>query len=98
MCVGPMLIVDFIFATYIKMQKSRNSPSQVVDVDKLNVCRGETPRSLLSVDMDDNTVTTSDGQPIKLGKALIADQSVRSPAGQPDDQLPTTVVPTIGHR
>ena len=55
MYVGPMLIVDVISATNVKIQKSRNSPSQVVRVDKLKVCRGETPKSWPLGDMDDNS-------------------------------------------
>ena len=63
MYVGSMLIVDVISATNVKIQKSRNSPSQVVHVDKLKVCRGETPTFWLLVDMDDNTATASEDDP-----------------------------------
>ena len=63
MYVGPMLIVDVISATNVKIQKSRNSPSQVVHVHKMKVCRGETPASWLLVDMDDNTATASEDEP-----------------------------------
>ena len=55
MYVGSMLIVNVISATNVKIQKSRNSPSQVVRVDKLKVCRGETPKSWPLGDMDDNS-------------------------------------------
>ena len=48
MYVGPMLIVDIVSAANVKIQKSRNS--QVVHVNKLKVCRGETPTSWLFVD------------------------------------------------
>ena len=56
MYVGTMLIV--ISATNVKIQKSRNSPSQVV-----HVCRGETQKSWQLVDMDDNTATASEDEP-----------------------------------
>ena len=53
---------------YVKIQKSRNSPSHVIHVDKLNVSPGETPKSWLAVDMDDDTVVAfkderDDGKP-----------------------------------
>ena len=63
MYVGPMLTVDIISATNVKIQKSRNSPSQVVHMDKLKVCRGETPTSWLLIDMDDNTARASEDAP-----------------------------------
>ena len=68
MYVGPMLIVDVISATNVKLQKSCSSPSQVVYVDKLKVCRGETPKSWLPVDMDENPATASEDEP-KDGKS-----------------------------
>ena len=40
--VGPMLIVDIVSTTNVKIQKSRNSRSQVVHVDKLKVFRETT--------------------------------------------------------
>ena len=54
MYVCPMLIVDVISATNVKVQKSRKSLSQVVHVDKLKVCRGETQKAWLMVDVDDD--------------------------------------------
>ena len=48
--VGPMLIVDIVSITNVKIQRSRNCQSQVVRVDKLKVCRGETLRSWLFID------------------------------------------------
>ena len=50
MYVGLMLIVDNVFATNVKIHKSRNGQSQVVHVDKLKVCRWETPSSWLFID------------------------------------------------
>ena len=50
MYVGPKLIVDIVSATNVKIQKSRNSQSQVVHVDKLKVCRWEAPTSRLFID------------------------------------------------
>ena len=50
MYVGPMLIVDIVSATNVKIQKSRNSQSQAVHVNKLKVCRMKTPRSWLFID------------------------------------------------
>ena len=58
MYVDLMPIVDVISATNVKIQKSLNSPSQVVHVDKMNVCRGKTSRSWLLVDVD-HAVTAS---------------------------------------
>ena len=63
MYVGPMLIVDVISAINVKIQKSRNSPCHVVHVDKRKICRAETPKSWLPVDMDDNTATASEDEP-----------------------------------
>ena len=45
MYVGPMIIVDMVSPTNLKIQNSRKSQSQMVHVDKLKVCRGETPPS-----------------------------------------------------
>ena len=102
MYVGPMLIVDVIFATNVKIQKSCNSPSQVVHVDKLKGCQGETPASWLPVDMDDNTATASvdepedgeiqddgvvDDQSNELDVALVVDESAEPTNGQTDDQI-----------
>ena len=39
MYVGTLLIVGIVFTTNVRIQKIRNSPSQVVDVDKFKVCR-----------------------------------------------------------
>ena len=38
MYVGPMLIVDAITATNVKIAKLHNSSSQVVHVDTLKIC------------------------------------------------------------
>ena len=50
MYVDPMLIVDIVSATNVKIQKSHNSQSPVVHVDKLKVCSAETPKSWLFID------------------------------------------------
>ena len=49
MYAGPMLIVDIVSATNVKIQKSRNSQCQVVLVDKPKT-PGETPGSWLFID------------------------------------------------
>ena len=102
MYVGPMLIVEVISATNVKTRKSGKSPSQVVHVDKLKVCREETPKSWLPVDLDDNTATASedepedgeiqdegavDDQPNEMNDALIVDESAGASSGQLDDQI-----------
>ena len=71
-------------------------------MNKLKVCRGETPKSWLLVDMDDNTAAASedepedgknqddgeeDDQPNELDDALIVDESAGSSSVQPDDQI-----------
>ena len=97
-----MLIIDAISATNVKIQKSCNSLSQVVHVDKLKVCRGEIPKSWLSVEMDNNTATASedepedgenqddgvvDDQPNELDYALVVDELAGSSSCQSDDEI-----------
>ena len=104
-----MLIVEVIFASNVKIQKLRNSPSQVVHVDKLKVCLGDIPKSWLPVDMDDNTATASenepedrenqddgvvDDHPNELDDALIVDESAGPSSDQSDDKLQTEMVTT----
>ena len=57
---SPMLIVDIVSNTNFKIQKSRNSQSQVVHVDKLKICRGQTPSSWLFIDDGAENIVAED--------------------------------------
>ena len=59
--VGPLLILGVVSVTNVKVQKTRNIPSQVVHVDKLKVCRGETLKSWLEGDDGDNDIVNASG-------------------------------------
>ena len=99
MYVGPMLIVDIVSATNLKIQKSRNSQSQVVHVHKLKVCTGETPRSWLFIDdgaedvvaaSEDegvNESTPGDGTGNGLPDTMDGKQHDEQPTGSTSGQL-----------
>ena len=96
---GPMLIVAIISATNVKIQKSRNNQSQVVHVDELKVCRGETPSSWLfigdgaedlvaaSEDEGVKESTTGDGTGNSLPDPMVGKQHDERPTGSTSGQL-----------
>lgn len=65
---GPMLIITVISGTNVRIQRSQRSKPLVVHMDKLKVCRGDTPPSWLGPRVkDSNDDVTTDGEEDTLG-------------------------------
>ena len=91
MYVGPLLIVGIVSATNVSVQKTRNSPREVVQVDKLKVCRGETPKSSLPANEDDEDTVTVSGEETMV-EAIPDDHTVEDQPNEMDEQ-PTDLTP-----
>ena len=89
--VCPLLIVAVVSVTNVRVQKTRNRPSQVVHVDNLKMCRGETPKSWLAVDEDDDDTVDASGDEAVV-EAILDDNTVER---QPDEanELSTDLQP-----
>ena len=81
MYVVPFLIVGITPVTNVRVQKTRNIQSKVIHVDRLKVYRGETPKSWLPANKDDEDTVTVSGEETVV-EAIRDDNTVE---GQPDE-------------
>ena len=82
--VGPLLIVGVVSVTNVRVQKTSNMPIQVVHLGKLKVCRGETPKSWLAVDGDDDDTVDAFGDETVV-EAILDDNIVESQPHEADE-------------